>query len=162
MRFETFDIQYTVFVSWHKINVSSYQNVEFRTMGSDNNMKLENNIKFKIVPPFKTKTCEIEPYLALITKVQEETLCQIDEICNISVTTLSPEEEDLAQYKHKILNAQKKSNKEITWVKPKEKFQIEIARKNGIPLYLTLKDEITAMSFLSTICGYYRYNYIFE
>ena len=108
-----------------------YHNVEYRSMASEI-MDVVKNITLKIVPPFaKSGQYEIEPYLAIIKNPSEpqEKLCEIEEICNISVNNTS------------------------------ERTQIEIARKNGIPLYLTIQDYSVAMAFLTNLSGYYRYYY---
>ena len=103
-----------------------YQDLEYRTLDYNNggNLNISQKIRLKIVPPFK----DSDPYLAIVrsTKEPEEKLCQIEEICNISM------------------------------YKTVDKIQIEIARKNGIPLYITIHEESIALSFLSTLTGYYR------
>ena len=106
-----------------------YYNVEYRSMASEI-MDVAKNVTLKIVPPFaKSGQYEIEPYLAIIKNSTEpqEKLCEVEEICNISVNNTS------------------------------EKTQIEIARKNGIPLYLTIQESSVAMAFLTTLSVYYRY-----
>ena len=107
-----------------------YQDLEYRTLdynnaaGGNTNLNISQKIRLKIVPPFK----DSDPYLAIVRspKEPEEKLCQIEEICNISM------------------------------YKTVDKIQIEIARKNGIPLYITIHEESIALSFLSTLTGYYR------
>ena len=88
------------------------------------------DVVIKLVPPFKLKLppCdENEAYLAIFDSKKSETkLCNVEEICNISTTL---------------------DNKGVN---------IEIARKNGIPLYLIVKDEPTAWSLLTALTGYYR------
>ena len=102
-----------------------YQDLEYRTLDyNGGNLNISQKIRLKIVPPFK----DSDPYLAIVwgAKEPEEKLCQIEEICNISM------------------------------YKTVDKIQIEIARKNGIPLYITIHEESIALSFLSTLTGYYR------
>ncbi len=89
------------------------------------------SLKIKIVPPFKLKKPprdENEAYLAILaSEHREETqVCNIEEICNISIS-----EKD-------------------------EEVNIELARKNGVPLYLIVKDAKAAWSLLTTLTGYYR------
>ena len=107
----------------------TYAKVELRDLAS----KVVTNVTLKILPPLKLHMPpneEKEAHLCAFNhNTQEEiNLCTIEEICNISSTSLGTSEETV---------------------------NVEIARKNGVPIYLTIKNR-SALSFLTALCGYYR------
>jgi hypothetical protein len=108
-----------------------YDNVQVQQIAGDPST----NVKLVIVPPFKAITRppfdEDEPYLAIKHPKETEKVCTIEEICNISTRKSGGAEGGGG-------------------------ISIEIARKNGIPLYLSMTNQDAALSFLTCLSGYYR------
>ena len=111
----------------------TYPHVELRVLGQ----KTVSKVIIKISPPLKTHVPPFEERNGLLSAVNQSTLedmelCTIEEICNISTTSMDSSKESAAPV------------------------NVEIARKNGVPIYLSIPSTSIALSLLTTLCGYYR------
>ena len=114
--------------SFSKYFEEVYPNIELRDLAQ---LSKISEVVVKVSPPLKTHVPPHEERSGLLSAVIESTqeeinLCTIEEICNISTT----------------------ANESTV--------NVEIARRNGVPIYLAIRSSERASSLLTALCGYYR------